>query len=149
MHSCAYGATPDDDGYGMQPEDALGSSKIARGKRTEQGKESVMPDSALAKKKSVQGKAASHFWIDALSFLTFLISAFSGLVLMQNPVAAYYSEADMLSRELLLGLTRYEWMHLHNHISLIFVVLVAVHLAMHRRWIARICFRAEHSLRSS
>jgi|GEM_PF-942959 len=145
MHSGACSAKLDE-GDGMQPKEAMELSKMAHDKGMPSGEESTMPDGAPARDKSVQGKAASNFWIDALAFLTFLISAFSGLVLMRNPVAAYYLEADLFSRELLLGLTRYEWMHLHNHISLIFVVLVAVHLAMHRRWIARICFRARHPM---
>ncbi|VVB64252.1 Uncharacterised protein [uncultured archaeon] len=31
--------------------------------------------------------------------------------------------------------SRFEWQHLHTHISLICVALLAVHLAMHWRWI--------------
>lgn len=128
MHSGAYSAKRGDGGDEVLPEGV-----------TDQD---MMPDGGHASRRSVKGRAASNFWVDLLAFLTFLISAFSGLVLMRNPIAAYYSEADLLGRELLWGLTRYEWAHLHTHISLIFVALVAAHLIMHRRWIVRSCFRA-------
>jgi hypothetical protein len=90
---------------------------------------------APARRRSLT-RSAANFWVDVLAFLTFLASTVSGLVLLQSPDAARYG-AEPLGSELLLGLTRFEWEHLHNHISIIFVLLVLVHMALHRRWIAR------------
>lgn len=91
-------------------------------------------EGAFPKKKSGQGKAGFNFWTDVLAFLTFLISTISGVVLMRAP-DAYGAETSLPNGDMLWGLSRLEWLHLHSNISLIFVALMAVHLAMHWRWV--------------
>jgi hypothetical protein len=91
-------------------------------------------EDALVKKRSGRSKASFNFWIDVLAFLTFLISTISGLVLMHP--GSHGAETGPPNGDILWGLSRFEWQHLHTQISLVFVALIAVHLAMHWRWIA-------------
>jgi len=97
-------------------------------------KDSAKFKGALVEKKSGRSKAVFNFWIDVLAFLTFLISTISGLALMHpgsHSLAIGSSTGDAL-----LGLSRFEWQHLHTQFSLIFVAMIAIHLIMHRRWFA-------------
>jgi hypothetical protein len=98
-------------------------------------------EGTFVKKKSRQSRAVFNFWIDLLAFLTFLISTISGLALMRSPGGHGPELADVANvglpnANLLWGLSRFEWQHLHTQISIICVVLIAVHLVMHWRWIA-------------
>jgi len=100
---------------------------------------SLMDDTALggnrARKRSAIRKASINFWIDALAFLTFMITAVSGMALMRiHPMDS--GELSRLNGELIWGLPYSEWIHLHNLIGWIFVALVAIHLTMHWHWIA-------------
>lgn len=101
-------------------------------------------EGAFVKKKSGRGRAGFNFWIDVLAFLTFLISTISGVVLMHP--GSHGAEMGPPNGDILWGLSRFEWQHLHTQISLIFVALIAVHFAMHWRWVAsrlgRLCLPA-------
>ncbi len=90
---------------------------------------------APARRRSRLGKAGMIFWSDVLAFLTFLISTISGLALMRSP-GDHGAEMGLPNGDLLWGLSRFEWQNLHTHISIICVVLIAVHLVMHWRWVA-------------
>ncbi len=81
-------------------------------------------------------KARVNFWIDALAFLTFLVTAISGMALMRIHPLEYRTNAAMINGDLLWGLPYLEWMHLHNLIGWTFVALVVVHMVMHWHWIA-------------
>ncbi len=96
--------------------------------------DSAALEGALVRKKSKRCKAGFNFWIDVLALLTFLISAISGLALMHP--GSHSLAIGSPTGDALLGLSRFEWQHLHTQFSLIFVALVAIHLIMHRRWFA-------------
>jgi hypothetical protein len=74
-------------------------------------------EGAFTSKKLSHERLKLNVCIDALAFLAFAISESSWVALINTPTADYYSESDLLNREILLGLTRYKWEHLHNHIS--------------------------------
>lgn len=101
--------------------------------------EGVVHDSASAKKRSWRFKAGLNFWVDIFAFLTFVICAVSGWALMAIHPIDYTDEMELLNSDMLWGISRFEWLHLHNIIGWIFVALVVVHLAMHWRWVVRAC----------
>ncbi len=84
-------------------------------------------------------KAGINFWIDALAFLTLLITAVSGMALMRISNGEYDIEVSLLNEQIIWGLSHFEWLHLHNIIGWIFVILMVVHMVMHRRWVAKMC----------
>ncbi len=102
-------------------------------------REGIAHDGSPAKKRSQLGKAGINFWIDILAFLTFLICTVSGWALMAIRPGEHGAQTGLLSSEVLWGISRFEWMNLHNLIGWIFVALVAVHLVMHWRWVVRAC----------
>lgn len=78
-----------------------------------------------------------NLFVNIISFFAFLISTITGLVLWLVLPGGYGFRGgrNPLSDGIFLGLARYDWIDLHNLSSIIFVVLVAVHLVLHRRWI--------------
>ncbi len=101
--------------------------------------EGVAHDSAPLKKRSKHFKAGINFWVDIFAFLTFVICAVSGWALMAIHPIEYVDGMGLLNSDVLWGISRFEWLHLHNIIGWIFVALVVVHLVMHWRWIVRAC----------
>lgn len=71
--------------------------------------------------------------IDILAFIAFLISAFSGVVMW----LALPSQSGKISLEF-LSLARHQWNAIHLFSSLIFVVIIIIHLALHWKWIKNI-----------
>ena len=61
--------------------------------------------------------------VDIVAFFVFLISAFSGFVLLGD---------------VSFGLARHDWKGIHNISSIIFVILVVIHLVLHWRWVKNI-----------
>lgn len=94
---------------------------------------------APAKRRPRHFKAGVNFWVDVLAFLTFVICAVSGWALMAIHPIDYTDEMELLNSDMLWGVSRFEWLHLHNIIGWIFVALVAVHLVLHWRWVVRAC----------
>ncbi len=84
-------------------------------------------------------KAGINFWIDALAFLTLLITAVSGMALMRISHGEHDAEVNLLNEQIIWGLSHFEWLHIHNIIGWIFVIIAVVHMVMHRRWVARMC----------
>jgi hypothetical protein len=89
------------------------------------------------KKRLRISRAGINFWIDALAFLAFVICTVSGWTLMDVSPGENGAETGLMSAEILWGLTRFEWEHLHNHSGWIFVALVIMHLIIHWRWVSR------------
>jgi hypothetical protein len=74
--------------------------------------------------------------INILSLATFIISTISGLVLwLALPDGyGYMGGRGDLIRQHIWGMSRPEWLDLHNLSSLIFVGLVIIHIALHWKW---------------
>lgn len=106
-----------------------------------------MEDNKTAKR-SRHFKAGVNFWVDVLAFLTFVICAVSGWALMAIHPIDYSVEMGLLNSDMLWGISRFEWLHIHNIIGWIFVALVVAHLAMHWRWVIRACSGASSSGRA-
>lgn len=83
------------------------------------------------------GQVKLNLLVNIFSFFAFLISTITGLILWQVLPGRYgfRGERSPLSDVIFLWLARHDWLDLHNLSSIIFVVLVAVHLILHRRWI--------------
>jgi hypothetical protein len=83
-------------------------------------------------------RTALNLLVDVISFIAFLLSTASGLVLWQVlPGGGYgYSGGPgLVSEPLFLGLSRLDWLNIHIHQSLLLAVLIILHIALHRRWI--------------
>ena len=75
-------------------------------------------------------RTKTNIVIDILQFLIILPSLISGLVLMFALPAGQKS-----GRLSYWGITRFQWLDIHNYTSLIFVGLVLIHLVLHWSWI--------------
>ncbi|KQC15242.1 MAG: DUF4405 domain-containing protein [Methanothrix sp.] len=82
-------------------------------------------------------RTALNLLVDVISFISFLASTASGLVLWQVLPGGYgFRGGRPVASELLfLDLSRQEWLALHNWTSLMLAVLIILHVALHRRWI--------------
>lgn len=72
-----------------------------------------------------------NYIVDAISFITFLIVAISG-------VAIYFFMPQGVrqgGQQELLGITKNTWSEIHNILGLIFVILAIIHLILHWQWI--------------
>ena len=85
--------------------------------------------------------------VNVLSFFSFLVSTASGLVLWQIlPLGyGYRGGRGVLTELLFLGLGRPDWLRIHNISSLIFVVLIVFHIALHWSWVKNLPRKFGHS----
>lgn len=83
-------------------------------------------------------RTASNLLVDVISFLAFLASTASGIVLwlaLSGGGYGYRGGRAAAAEHLFWGLSHQEWLTVHLLTSLIFVVLIVIHIALHRRWI--------------
>jgi hypothetical protein len=83
-------------------------------------------------------RTALNLLVDLISFIAFLASTASGLVLLWALPAAgggFRGGGATLAGELFLGISRPEWLALHRIASLILAALILLHIALHWRWI--------------
>ncbi|HOO54915.1 MAG TPA: DUF4405 domain-containing protein [Methanothrix sp.] len=83
-------------------------------------------------------RTALNLLVDVISFFAFLASTASGLVLWQVlPTRGYGFRGGrtVVAEQLFLGLSRQDWLNLHNHTSLLLAALIVLHTALHWRWI--------------
>jgi len=76
-------------------------------------------------------KNIMNFWINILIFANFFGVIFIGVLLFRFPYEA--------SERTILGITRYDWGDIHWVLSLIFIILIFVHLVLHWNW-AKVSF---------
>lgn len=76
-------------------------------------------------------KTALHVIIDGAAFLLLLALASTGVILQ-------YVLPRRSGGETLLGLNRHDWGDLHFAIAFTFLLLIAVHLAVHWKWICSV-----------
>ncbi len=77
-------------------------------------------------------KAKLNYWVDLLIAVAFVASGISGLMFLLPASWAAVRE-DGLPR--LLGMTLFGWSDVHTYSSLAMMAGVALHLALHARWI--------------
>ena len=70
-------------------------------------------------------RSIMNFWLDILIFIVFVGMTSTGVLLLGVP----YGFGGTI-----LGLARYDWGDLHWVLSLLFVVLAMIHLALHWSW---------------
>jgi len=71
-------------------------------------------------------KNIMNFWTNILIFANFVGVIFTGVLLFRFPYE--------VSERTILGITRYDWGDIHWMLSLIFIILIFVHLALHWNW---------------
>jgi hypothetical protein len=77
------------------------------------------------------GKTKTNFWLDLAILTTFLLTALTGLLLWVVLPGGRGSGETVL-----LGLTRHQWIDLHNWIALAMLAGVTLHLTLHWKWIS-------------
>ena len=70
-------------------------------------------------------KIVVNFWLDILIFVVFIGMTSTGVLLLGVP----YGFGGAI-----LGLPRHDWGDLHWVLSLLFVILIVIHLALHWSW---------------
>jgi len=85
--------------------------------------------------------------VNIFSFFFLLPSAVSGFVLLlvlPSNQGAGFGRGYLDSPSFWLGLERHSWVKMHNLTSVIFVLLMVIHLFLHLPWIKNInnCFRS-------
>ncbi len=77
------------------------------------------------------GKTKTNFWLDLTILTSFLLTALTGLLLWLILPGGRGSGETVL-----LGLTRSEWIDLHNWVGLALLAGVTLHLTLHWKWIS-------------
>ncbi len=84
-------------------------------------------------------KIQSLALVDLLALITLVVMAGSGLVLyLFWPTGSGGQGKNLLYISDFFGLTHQQWVTVHDLSALIFVILMAVHLAMHYRFMRNI-----------
>ena len=87
-------------------------------------------------KKKRFSKGKIHYWIDVVIAIGFLLSAVSGLVLLiAGSSGGYQGGRNPRYLQTILFMAREGWKTLHNWSSLVMIAGVALHLALHTRWL--------------
>jgi hypothetical protein len=76
------------------------------------------------------GKNKFNFWLDITIFIVFIVTAITGLMLWLLIPSGQGS--GWLT---FWGLTRRQWVDVHNWVGLVMLLGVIIHLALHWRWI--------------
>jgi hypothetical protein len=84
-----------------------------------------------------------NFIVDLISFVTFVVLVFTGFVIRfilppgSGGGHGYGYRGGRGAEEIksLLSMTRHEWGDIHFVISIIFIVLMLIHLVLHWTWI--------------
>jgi hypothetical protein len=79
----------------------------------------------------VLGKTKTNFWLDLTILTTFLLTALTGLLLWLILPGGRGSGETML-----LGMTRHQWIDVHNWTGLAMLAGVTLHLTLHWKWIS-------------
>ena len=74
----------------------------------------------------------TKYWISLLMFLSFCVTAISGLVILFLPHGSFAGHIKFI------GIFKYQWKFLHTWVGLLFLILVIVHVLDHWNWIAQI-----------
>lgn len=81
-------------------------------------------------------KARWNYIVDMGIALMGLLSAVSGLVLLlAGPGGGYRGGRNPEFQALILGLSRHTWSDLHTWVSVLAILGIVVHLALHWNWI--------------
>lgn len=85
-------------------------------------------------------KLKTNIIVDVILFLFFIVSVFSGIVLLVFLKERGFQGGKILEN-LFLGLNRIEWIKMHNISSVGFVILTIIHLFLHGDWIKHFIFK--------
>ncbi len=82
-------------------------------------------------------KIKTNIYTNILSFIALLILAITGFILwfVIPKGNLYQGGRNTDNTNIILGLDRHDWVNIHNYVSLIFVILMLIHLILHWSWI--------------
>ena len=85
---------------------------------------------------SLARQARLNFSLNILLFVAFVLVSLSGLLVwLVLPGGGYRGGRNPFFNATWLGLTRHDWNELHLWAGLAMIVIIAVHLALHWRWL--------------
>jgi len=78
-------------------------------------------------------KTKLNIFVDIVAFLAFLVSLISGLVLWQVLPSGegFQGGRGELTEKIFLGMERHDWLEIHDISSLLFAVIVLLHIILH------------------
>jgi hypothetical protein len=76
------------------------------------------------------GKNKINFWLDITIFITFMITAITGLMLWLLIPSGQGS-----GQLIFYGLTRRQWVDIHDWLGLVMLLGVIIHFVLHWRWL--------------
>ena len=71
-----------------------------------------------------------NYFVDVFMALAFLVVSITGMVLFFN-----FPSGERTGRLVLGGLSKHQWIDVHNWAGILIIALVLVHLILHCRWI--------------
>jgi len=82
-------------------------------------------------------KIKINIYVNIVSFFALLISGLSGFLLwfFIPKGNSYRGGRNIASGSEFFGLDRHNWIDIHNYSSLIFFILMLIHLILHWNWI--------------
>jgi len=86
-------------------------------------------------------RAWRNFILDLVLLVTFIFTGVSGLVLFFLFPRGHGGMGRGVGHIVALGLPRHTWVEWHNRIGLLFILLAAVHLGLHWRWLVTMARR--------
>ena len=86
-------------------------------------------------------KATAYYWIDVIIGIAFLFSAVSGLVLFFAPSGGFQGGRNPHYEQTVLLLGHHTWGVVHDWSSIVMIVGVVGHLALHWGWLSRMTRR--------
>jgi hypothetical protein len=75
-------------------------------------------------------KQKINYWIDLIMFFSFFINSISGLFLW-----FLFPYGEHSSRTVFLELSKHQWKTMHIWSGLLLLILVFIHLLLHKKWI--------------
>lgn len=82
------------------------------------------------------GKTKSNLWLDIAIFLSFLVTALTGLIFW-----LLLPEGPGSSRFVFMGLSKVTWTEIHNWAGIAMLAGAAVHILLHWKWITCVAKR--------
>ena len=98
----------------------------------------------------VQMKKKLNLVNNLITFTAFLISAISGILLLDGHSGkGLRLGSEAITGQLIYGISRHGWSDIHTISSILLVVLVALHIALHWYWFKRLPDKLGKKLRAN
>ena len=84
----------------------------------------------------------TNFFVDAIGYIAFLVLLITGIILKYILLPGSRREAN--APNTLMGYARHVWGDIHFWASVVFVVVILIHLILHWKWLQHVFARYIH-----